>query len=240
MREKKMNKLNGKTAVITGASSGIGRASAYALASEGCDLVLVARRQERLEEVKKNCEKDFGVKVICMAGDVRLEETAVNAVNLAVSTFGKIDILINNAGIGRLIRLVDSTADDYREMMETNVFSSFMFSKYAAQEMLKRKEGRIIFVSSVTGHVGHADETIYTMTKFAQRGLSQAIDKELRKEGIQTCVVCPSATKTEFEVGYGRTEEKVAAADWETPEDVAAGILYACTAKNTVWEIRMR
>lgn len=235
-----MNRLQGKSAVITGASSGIGRAAAYALASEGCDLVLVARREHRLQEVREKCEKEFGVKVICVIGDVRLEETAVNAVNTAVREFGKLDILVNNAGIGRLIRLVDSTAEDYREMMETNVFSSFIFSKYAAQEMLKRNEGRIIFVSSVTGHIGHADETIYTMTKFAQRGLSQAIDKELRSEGIRTCVVCPSATKTEFEVGYGRTEEKVAAADWETPEDVAEGILYACTAKNTVWEIRMR
>lgn len=235
-----MNQLLGKSAIITGASSGIGRAAAYALASEGCDLVLVARRQERLQEVKENCEREYGVKVLCCIGDVRLEGTAVNAVNLAVSEFGKVDILINNAGIGRLIKLVDSTAEDYAEMMETNVFSSFMFSKYAAVDMLKHHSGKIIFVSSVTGHIGHADETIYTMTKFAQRGLSQAIDKELHREGIKTCVICPSATKTEFEVGHGRTEEAVKAADWETPEDVAAGILYACLAKNTVWEIRMR
>lgn len=106
--------------------------------------------------------------------------------------------------------------------------------------MLLRGEGRVIFVSSVTGHIGHEDETIYTMTKFAQRGLSQAIDKELGAKGIKTCVVCPSATKTEFEVGFGRTEEGVAHSNWETAENVAAGILYACTAKNTVWEVRMR
>lgn len=124
--------------------------------------------------------------------------------------------------------------------MDTNVFSSFIFSKYAAIEMLKKRQGKIIFVSSVTGHVGYEDETIYTMTKFAQRGLSQAIDKELRSQGIKTCVVCPSATKTEFEVGYGRTKESVEAAHWETADDVAQGILYACKAENTVWEIRMR
>ncbi|MCO4468898.1 acetoin reductase [Streptococcus infantarius subsp. infantarius] len=110
----------------------------------------------------------------------------------------------------------------------------------AAIEMLKKRQGKIIFVSSVTGHVGHEDEKIYTMTKFAQRGLSQAIDKELRSQGIKTCVVCPSATKTEFEVGYGRTKESVQAAHWETADDVAQGILYACKAENTVWEIRMR
>ena len=78
------------------------------------------------------------------------------------------------------------------------------------------------------------------MTKFAQRRLSQAIDKELRSQGIKTCVVCPSATKTEFEVGYGRTKESVEAAHWETADDVVQGILYACKAENTVWEIRMR
>ena len=235
-----MNKLQGKVALITGASSGIGRAAAYALASEGCDLVLTARREERLKEIKANIEKDYGTKVVYTLGDVREEETAIKTVALAISEYGKLDILVNNAGIGKLIKLVDSTNDDYDEIMDTNVRSSFLFSKYAATEMLKRKEGKIIFVSSVTGHIGHEDETIYTMTKFAQRGLSQAIDKELSAYGIKSCVVCPSATKTEFEVGFGRTEEGVAASGWETAEDVADGILFAACAKNTVWEIRMR
>ena len=106
--------------------------------------------------------------------------------------------------------------------------------------MLKRQEGRVIMVSSVTGHIGHEDETIYTMTKFAQRGLAQAIDKELASQGIKACAVCPSATKTNFEIGEGRTKEEVEASGWETADDVAEGILYAATCKNTVWEIRMR
>ena len=129
---------------------------------------------------------------------------------------------------------------DYDELMDTNVRSSFFFSKYAVIDMLKRHEGRIIMVSSVTGHIGHEDETIYTMTKFAQRGLAQAISRELESEGIKACAICPSATKTEFEVGFGRTAEGVAASGWKTAEDVAEGILYACTAKNVVWEVRMR
>lgn len=234
-----MDKLKGKVAIITGASSGIGRATAYALASEGCDLVLTARREERLKEVKANCEA-HGVHAVYLTGDASKEQTAIDTVDLAVRTFGKVDILINNVGIGKLIKLVDSTAADYDEIMDTNVRSSFFFSKYAVKDMLKRKEGRVIMVSSVTGHVGHEDETIYTMTKFAQRGLTQAISRELESEGIKACAICPSATKTEFEVGFGRTEEGVAASDWETPEDVAEGILYACTARNVVWEIRMR
>ena len=234
-----MYKLKNKVAIITGASSGIGRAAAYALASEGCNLVLVARREARLQEIKANCEAR-GVRVEYLLGDCSLEQTAIDTVCFAVEKFGKVDILVNNVGIGRLIKLVDSTAADYDELMNTNVRSTFFFSKYAVQDMLKRHEGRVIMVSSVTGHVGHEDETIYTMTKFAQRGLAQAISRELEDEGIKACAVCPSATKTEFEVGFGRTEEGVAASNWETPEDVAEGILYACTAKNVVWEIRMR
>ena len=234
-----MRKLENKVAIITGASSGIGRATAYALAGEGCNLVLVARREERLREVKANCEKQ-GVHVTYLLGDCSKEQTAIDTVDLAVKEFGKVDILVNNVGIGRLIKLVDSTADDYDELMDTNVRSTFFFSKYAVIDMLKRHEGRIIMVSSVTGHIGHEDETIYTMTKFAQRGLAQAISRELESEGIKACAICPSATKTEFEVSFGRTEEGVAASQWETAEDVAEGILYACTAKNVVWEIRMR
>ena len=235
----KKGKLEGKTAIITGASSGIGKSTALLFASEGCNLVITARREELLKEVKKECESK-GVKVSYYAGDIRQEQTAKECVALALKDFGKIDILINNAGIGKLIKLVDSTAEDYKEIMDTNVFSSFIFSKYAVEDMLKRKEGMIVFVSSVTGHVGHEDETIYTMTKFAQRGLSQAIDKELGSQGIKTCVMCPSATKTDFEIGFGRTKEGVAQTNWETADDVAEGILYACTAKNKVWEIRMK
>ena len=127
-KEKAKGKLSGKVAIITGASSGIGKSTALLFASEGCNLVITARREELLKEVKNECEKK-GVKVFYYAGDVKLEQTAKEWVGLALKEFGKIDILINNAGIGKLIKLVDSTAEDYREIMDTNVFSSFIFSK---------------------------------------------------------------------------------------------------------------
>ena len=234
-----MGELTGKVAIITGASGGIGQATALAFAKAGCNLVIMARREEMLRKVAVQCEQ-LGAKAVYLVGDASKEQTAIDTVRLAVDTFGKVDILVNNVGIGILKSLVDSTEEDYNWIMDTNVRSTFNFSKYAAMDMLKRNEGRIIMVSSVTGHIGHADETIYTMTKFAQRGLAQAIDRELGHLGIKACAVCPSATKTDFEVGYGRTAEGVAASNWETAEDVAEGILYAATCKNTVWEIRMR
>ncbi|MBQ7488831.1 MAG: SDR family oxidoreductase [Clostridia bacterium] len=234
-----MGKLTGKTAIITGACGCIGKATALAFAREGCNLVLVARRIEALEEVIIECY-EFGAMVKGLAADASKEEIAIHAVKMAVGTYGKVDILVNNVEVGILKPLVESTTEDYDWIMNTDVRSTFNFSKYAAQDMLKRHEGRIIMVTSVTGHIGHADETIYTMTKFAQRGLAQAIDKELGPQGIKACSICSSATKTEFEIGYGRTRKDVMASDWETADDVAEGILYAATCKNTVWEIRMR
>ena len=103
--EEQKGKLSGKTAIITGASSGIGKSTALLFASEGCNLLITARREELLKEVKKECEEK-GVKVCYYAGDVRLEQTAKECVNLALKEFGKIDILINNAGIGKLIKLL--------------------------------------------------------------------------------------------------------------------------------------
>ena len=82
----------------------------------------------------------------------------------------------------------------------------------------------IVFVSSVTGHTGYENETIYTMTKFSQRGLSHAIDKELRSQGIKTCIMCPSATETDFEIGFGTTKEGIVKTIWETSDDVIEGI----------------
>lgn len=116
-----MTKLKGQVAIITGASSGIGRATAYALASEGCHLVLTTRREERLKEVKEKCEA-MGSKVVYYVGDVCQERTVIQIVSLSIETFGRIDILVNNAGIGKLIPLVESTSDDYYEIMDTNVF----------------------------------------------------------------------------------------------------------------------
>ena len=96
-----MGKLSGKTAIITGASSGFGRGTAYAFAAEGCSLVLTARRTERLEEAVRKCE-ELGAKTVFYAGDAREEETAIRTVQLAMERFGRIDILVNNAGIGRV------------------------------------------------------------------------------------------------------------------------------------------
>ncbi len=234
-------KLTGKVALITGASAGIGRACAQALAAEGAHLVLTARRQDRLDELKAAHEKD-GLRVLAVTGDVREESTARQTVQAALDAFGQIDILINNAGVGNYKNLVDTSAEDYDEMMDSNVRSTFLFTRHTVPAMLARKQGTILMISSMAGKYGFPGQAVYCATKFAQVGFAQALDKELRPQGIKVGLICPGGVKTEFALGKGRTEESVEQSAMLEPEDVAAGVLLACTQSPgaRIIEIQMR
>ena len=236
-----MGKLTGKTAIITGASAGFGRATAKMFAAEGCNLVLTARREERLQEVVADC-KAAGGEAVYYAGDAADENTAIACVKLAMETFGQIDILINNAGIGRYTPLLESTMADFDLLMNTNVRSAFAFTKYTVPEMLKRHKGQIIMISSAAGVYGYPNETIYTATKFALRGMAQALDKEFREQGLKSCAFCPGAGITEFAIGHGRTEEQMAKSGMLTADDVANALLFVCTQseQSRIMEIRLR
>jgi NADP-dependent 3-hydroxy acid dehydrogenase YdfG len=235
------NKIRGKTAIITGASAGIGQACARALAGAGAGLVLTARRQARLDQLKKEIE-GAGGKVVTVTGDAREEETAIRSVNAAVEAFGRIDILINNAGIGNYKSLVETSADEYDELMDTNVRSTFLFTRHCVPVMLQQKSGTILMISSMAGVYGFGNQSVYCMSKFAQVGFAQALDRELRQSRIKTGVICPGGVKTEFALGKGRTEQSVRESDMLDPEDVAGVVLMACTQspKSRVIEVRMR
>ncbi len=234
-------KLTGKVALITGASAGIGRACAQALAAEGAHLVLTARRQDRFEELKAAHEKD-GLRVLAVTGDAREESTARQTVQAALEAFGQIDILINNAGVGNYKNLVDTSAEDYDEMMDSNVRSTFLFTRHVVPAMLARKQGTVLMISSMAGKYGFPGEAVYCATKFAQVGFAQALDKELRPHGIKVGLICPGGVKTEFALGKGRTGEGVEQSAMLEPEDVAAGVLLACTQSPgaRIIEIQMR
>jgi 3-oxoacyl-[acyl-carrier protein] reductase len=234
-------KLAGKTVLITGASAGIGRASALALAAEGANMVLTARRQERLDELESAVQKAGG-KAVSFVGDATDEATAQQCVELAVKTFGSLDILINNVGVGNYKNLVDTSAADYDEMMNSNVRSTFLFTRHAVPVMMKQASGTILMISSMAGIYGFAGEAVYCATKFAQIGFAQALDKELRPHGIKVGVICPGGVKTEFALGKGRTEEGVAKSGMLDPEDVAGAVLLACTQSpnSRIIEVQMR
>jgi NADP-dependent 3-hydroxy acid dehydrogenase YdfG len=234
-------KLAGTVCLITGASSGIGKASALALASEGANLVLIARRKHRLDEMVESIQSTGG-RAIAVAGDVREEETAIHAITVAKEQFGTVNILINNIGMGNYKSLIDTSAVEYDEMMDTNVRSTFLFTRHTVPLMIEQKSGTILIISSMAGIYGFAGEAVYCATKFAQVGFAQALDKELRPYGIKVGVICPGGVKTEFALGKGRTEESVAQSGWLAPEDVAGAVLLACTqsSHSRIIEIQMR
>ena len=240
-KESMTKRLEGKVALITGASAGIGQACARALAGEGAQLVLTARRKERLDGLKKEAES-LGTEAVTVTGDAREEQTAIETVKASVDAFGRIDILINNTGAGDYKKLMDTSAEDYDGLMDTNVRSTFLFTRHTVPVMLKQKSGTILMISSMAGVYGFGGEAVYCMTKFAQVGFAQALDRELRESGIKVGAICPGGVKTEFAIGKGRTEKGVAESDMLDPEDVASVVLLACTQspRSRIIEVQMR
>ncbi len=234
-------KLNGKVAIITGASSGIGEAAARVLAAEGANLVITARREEKLSTLV-NDFKSKGTRAIYVVGDASKEETALQTVEAAMKEFGRIDILINNTGIGNYKELVDTSAAEYDEMMITNMRSTFLFTRFVVPSMILQGSGTILIISSMAGINGYPGQAVYCATKFAQMGFAKSLDKELRPKGIKVGVICPGGVKTEFAIGRGRTKEGVAKSEMLEPSDVAASILLACTQSSgsRIIEIQMR
>ena len=234
-------KLKGKVALITGSSSGIGWASAIALAEEGANLVLTARRKERLTDLEAAVRK-IGGQAVSVVGDAREEETALKAVEASISTYGALDILINNVGIGYYKNIVDTDPSEFDEMMDTNVRSTFLFTRYAVPLMIERGSGIILMIASMAGIYGFAGQAVYCATKFAEVGFAQALDKELRPHGIKVGLICPGGTKTEFALGKGRTKKSADESGMLQPEDVAKAVLLACTQspKSRIITIQMR
>ena len=217
--------LTGKTAIITGASSGFGRASAYALAREGVNLVLTARSADKLAAIAAECE-EMGVRAISVPGDCRDEQNAIDVVEAAVQEFGRIDILLANAGICISGPFLESTMEQYDQQMDTNMRSMYAICLHALPEMLKLDESQLIVVSSVTGQIGHANEVAYSATKFANRGFAQALNNEYREQGLKVCCLCPSAANTMFDIGRARTVEKNNASLMLLPEDIAEAVVF--------------
>ena len=179
---------------------------------------------------------------VTVTGDAREEQTAVRTVKAATDAFGRIDILVNNTGAGNYKNLVDTSAEDYDDLIDTNVRSTFLFTRHTVPVMLKQKSGTILMISSMAGIYGFAGEAVYCMTKFAQVGFAQALDGELRESGIKVGAICPGGVKTEFAIGKGRTERGVVESYMLDPEDVAGVVLLACTQspQSRIIEVQMR
>jgi NADP-dependent 3-hydroxy acid dehydrogenase YdfG len=233
--------LSRKAVLVTGASAGIGWETALAFAGKGACVVATARRENRLREL---CDliAARGGKAVYHAGDAADEATAHQCVALAIKNFARLDILINNAGAGNYKNLIDTSAEEYDSLMDSNMKSSFLFTRHAVPVMIQQNGGEILFISSVAGLQGYPGEAVYCATKFAQIGFAQALDGELRKHGIKVGVICPGGVKTEFALGKGRTQASVQHSHMLEPKEVAEAILFACSqpANSRILQMTVR
>jgi NADP-dependent 3-hydroxy acid dehydrogenase YdfG len=211
-----------RTALVTGASSGIGRAIALRLGAKGMRVGLVARRNDRLEEVAKNIGKEGGESLI-FPGDVRDPKVSNAAVRGLVAAWNRLDILVNNAGIGKYAPVEDLSEQSFREQFDTNVFAPFLFTKAVVPVMKKQKSGQIVNIGSVVGLVGTARGTAYIGTKWALRGMNECWRDELYPHGIKVAYIAPGYVITEF---GGREEDpRSPEAEWAlTSDDVARAV----------------
>ena len=220
--------LEGQTAVVTGASSGIGRAVARALATEGASVVVTARRADRLSEVVEEITAAGG-EALAVAADVAEEGDVDRLHNATVERFGTVDVLVNNVGVGSYGPLESMTVEDYDWMMRSNVRTSFLCTQRFLPAMLERGSGQVCFIGSVAGLKGLPGESVYCASKFAQMGFAQALDYETRERGVKVSVVAPGGVNTEFAIGTGRVEGDPMLDDMLEAEDVSEAVVFALT-----------
>lgn len=195
--------LTGSVVAITGATAGIGAAAANQLVEAGAKVVLGGRREERLDEAVARLGSDNAIGV---AMDVRSSADCKRLVDTAVSTFGRLDTIVPNAGIGLYGDILDHSDEEVERMMHTNYDGTVWAIRAALPAMLEAGGGDVVIVSSVAGLRGGGDEAVYAGTKFAQVGLAGALDRELRAKGVRVTAICPAGTATEFAIGTGRVE----------------------------------
>jgi 3-oxoacyl-[acyl-carrier protein] reductase len=227
--------LKNGTAVVTGASKGIGRAIAAALAGEGMRLVIGARTPGPLEEAARG----IGGEVETVAGDVGDEAVAARLVETAVRRFGRLDLVVNNAGIGHHGRLEDMDPAEFDRVYRTNVRGPFLLMKAAIPVMRRQKAGTLVTLASLAGKNPVPNRAAYAASKWAMIGLSRSVLQEVRKDGIRVIILEPGSTLTEF----GHDAAKMAQAEkLVRPEDVASVLVSALKlpARATVSEIEIR
>jgi NADP-dependent 3-hydroxy acid dehydrogenase YdfG len=233
--------LKDKVAVVTGASRGIGEATALTLAQAGADVIVTARNGDELAALAERLAR-MEVAALPVAADLTREEDVDRLRDAALARFGRVDILINNAGVGKYGPLASLSAADYDWMMNTNMRSSFLCTAAFLPGMLARRQGWVVFVSSVAGLKGLPHESVYCATKFAQMGFAQALDYETREQGVKVSVVAPGGVGTHFAFGTGRTPGDPMLDAMMDAKDVAEAVLFAVTQppKVRVFLIGMR
>jgi NADP-dependent 3-hydroxy acid dehydrogenase YdfG len=225
-------KLAGKVAIVTGASAGIGEATAIALAAEGAKVVIGARRGDRLESVAKRIA-DNGGRALPVVTDITDETQANNLVQKAHAEFGRVDILVNNAGIAMLGNIDGANTEDWRKMVNVNILG-LLYATHAVLPILKaQKSGHIVNISSVAGRTARAGIAVYNLTKWGVNGFSEALRQEVYQDNIRVSVIEPGLVNTEIDdqitdpIARKNIQEHRNAIKPLESEDIAAAIVYA-------------
>jgi len=192
-----MQNLKGKTALITGAGKGIGKAVAIALAQEGVNVILTARTTADIENTA-NEVRELGVTALAVTADVSNIESVNKAVKQGLNQFGSIDILINNAGIGKFGKFLELTPDEFEHIIKVNLFGTYYATRAVLQGMIERQTGDIINISSTAGLKGGAVTSAYSASKFAVMGLTESLMQEVRKHNIRVTALTPSTVATDM------------------------------------------
>ncbi|MFJ7934509.1 3-ketoacyl-ACP reductase [Sporosarcina sp. NPDC096371] len=213
-----MQNLTGKTALITGAGRGIGRATAIAFAKEGIHIGLVGRTAANLEEVAKELS-EYGVNVTMATADVSDNESVIAAVEHVKSELGPIDILINNAGIGKFGKFLELSPEEFKNIIDVNLMGVYYVTRAVLPEMIERQAGDIINISSTAGQKGAPVTSAYSASKFGLLGLTESLMLEVRKHNIRVSALTPSTVATDLAFAENLTDgnpDKVM-----QPEDLA-------------------
>jgi NADP-dependent 3-hydroxy acid dehydrogenase YdfG len=243
-----MSKLQNKVAVITGASSGIGEAVAYALSAEGAQVALLARRADKLKGVSETIKKRSGKEALVAVTDVADNASVTAAIAKVKETFGRVDILVNNAGVMYLGTVADAKVEDWKRMIDINIMG-LMYSTHAVLPIMKAAGGGdIINISSVSGRLVSARSAVYSATKFAVNAFSDGLRQEVYKDKIRITIIEPGAVETELTDHIPDPSVKDQIKSWVssmTPlkgEDIAAAVVYACSqpAHVSVNELMIR
>ena len=223
--------LSGRSAVVTGGSRGIGRAIAQRLATQGADVAFSYRGNAAAAEETATAIRALGRQALAYQGDVSDPETADGLVKAALEAFGKVDILVNNAGITRDDLIMRMSLENWRDVLETNLFGAFYATKAVTRPMLKARSGRIINITSVSGQAGQTGQANYSSAKAGLIGLTKATARELASRSITANAVAPGFVLTELTKDLPQPlQDEITARTplgrFGTPEEVANAVAF--------------